>query len=208
MAIEGVEEEAEKAGAGLARLLEQHRAELTRFLAARCGSQEEAEDLVQELWLKAAATPSGPIANGRSYLFRMANNLVLDQARGRMRSMRRDHVWLENEGGGAIAPEERADGTEPVDDAIARRQEAAALREAIETLPQGAQRALRLYRFEGLGQSEIAEIMGISRSGVEKHLALAMRRLRDALADCGSFSRPASDHERPDRNQAAEGTGT
>src|SRR5579863_1959015 len=55
---------------GLARLFEQHRPELLRFLRARCGDAAEADDLAQELWLKIAAAAPGPIANGRSYLFR------------------------------------------------------------------------------------------------------------------------------------------
>ncbi|MDE8653921.1 RNA polymerase sigma factor [Novosphingobium album (ex Liu et al. 2023)] len=178
--------------AGLALLFERHRAELLRFLVARCGARDEAEDLVQELWIKATTQQTGPIANGRAYLFRMANNLVLDQARGRQRAMRRDRGWLEAEGGGALAPEERPDPAEPADEALARKQEAALLERAIADLPEGAQRALRLYRLEGHGQADIARIMGISRSGVEKHLALAMKKLRDSLADCGWFAATAS----------------
>ncbi|MBO0750421.1 MAG: hypothetical protein J2O44_08340, partial [Porphyrobacter sp.] len=82
---------------GLAALLEAQRTELLRFLAARCGDAAEAEDLLQELWLKAATAASGPVANGRAYLFRMANNLVLDRARARRRAMRRDRAWLERD---------------------------------------------------------------------------------------------------------------
>ncbi|MCT2398196.1 RNA polymerase sigma factor [Novosphingobium mangrovi (ex Huang et al. 2023)] len=184
-----MEAEQEDADAnGLVLLLDVHRAELLRFLTARCGSPDEAEDMVQEMWIKVSGQATGPITNGRAYLFRMANNLVLDRARGRQRSMRRERVWLESEDGGvARMPEDRTDPGEPADEVIARRQEAQVLRDAIADLPPGAQRALRLYRFEDKGQKEIAEIMGISRSGVEKHLALAMKRLREALADCGSF---------------------
>ncbi|WP_293841185.1 sigma factor [Sphingopyxis sp.] len=61
--------------AGLASLFDQHRGELLRFLRARCGNADDTDDCLQELWLKAANDPSGPIANGRAYLFRMANNL-------------------------------------------------------------------------------------------------------------------------------------
>ena len=71
---------------GLVLLLEMHRAELLRFLTARCGSAEEAEDVVQDMWIKVTGLATGPITNGRAYLFRMANNLVLDRARGRRRS--------------------------------------------------------------------------------------------------------------------------
>ncbi|TCM17064.1 RNA polymerase sigma-70 factor (ECF subfamily) [Novosphingobium sp. PhB165] len=173
---------------GLALVLEENRRALLQFLAARCGSVDEAQDLLQDLWIKVGAQATGPVASPRAYLFRMANNLVLDRVRGQQRAMRRERVWLDTESGGsATAPEDRADPGEPADEAIARRQEAEILRGAIAALPEGAGKALRLYRFEGLGQSEIARVMGISRSGVEKHLALAMKRLRQALADCGCF---------------------
>ena len=178
---------------GLAQVLEANRRALLQFLAARCGSADEAQDLLQELWLKVGAQARGPIAAPRAYLFRMANNLVLDQVRGRQRAMRRERVWLEAEnGGGAGAVGDRRDPGEAADEALARREEAEVLHREIAALPEGAGRALRLYRFEGLGQSEIAQVMGISRSGVEKHLALAMKRLRSALTGCGSFETAAS----------------
>jgi RNA polymerase sigma-70 factor (ECF subfamily) len=122
----------------------------------------------------------------------MANNLVFDAARGRRRSMARDHQWLAHAGGGPAPPEDRPDPAIPADEAIARAQEIALLRQAIAALPPGAREALRLFRIEEKPQAEIARIMGISRSGVEKHLALAMRHLRKALANCGSDESAAS----------------
>jgi len=177
---------------GLLAVLERHRRELLRFLAARCGDPVEAEDHLQELWLRASRLESGPIADGRAYLFRMANNLVLDALRTRQRAMARDRHWLVEDGGGDGAPEERADNALPADEAIVRRQEIDRLRVAIAALPPGAREALRLFRIEGKPQGEIAGIMGISRSGVEKHLALAMRHLKNSLADCGSGTAAAS----------------
>jgi RNA polymerase sigma factor (sigma-70 family) len=184
--------EAPKVIGGLVSLLDLHRAELLRFLTARCGSREVAEDLLQDLWIKASEYASGPIANGRAYLFRMANNLMLDRARASSRAMRRDRQWMEKDGtvtdgtatGGG---EDRPDPTLPADAALSQRQEAEILERAIEELPAGAKRALVLFRLKGHGQAEVAQIMGISRSGVEKHLAVAMKHLRKSLADCGFF---------------------
>lgn len=179
-------------GAGLAALFTGHRAELLHFLAARCGDREQAEDLLQELWIKASAQPSGPIANARAYLFRMANNLVLDSRRAGLRAMRRDRAWLEDAAGGGVALEDRPDPAPRADEELERKDEAAMLARAIEALPPGAKRALRLCRIDGLPQAEVAEIMGISRSGVEKHLAVAMKHLKISLADCGSPPAAAS----------------
>lgn len=66
------------------------------------------------------------------------------------------------------------------------------MRQAIEALPVRSQTALKLYRLEGLGQIEVARQMGISRSAVEKHLSVAMKHLRFALADCGILQAAAS----------------
>lgn len=178
---------------GLVAVYAAARGELLRFLVARCGSAAEAEDLLQDLWLKLGGwvdggVSEGPIANPRAYLFRMANNLVLDQRRAQHRAMARDRDWI----GGAAAAEDRPDPAPLADEEIARRQEAQVLGRAISDLPPQARKALQLYRFDGLSQAEIAATMGISRSGVEKHLALAMRHLRASLADCGFFGAAAS----------------
>ena len=187
----------EPATFGLARLFEQHRPELLRFLRARCGDAGEADDLAQELWIKIASAAPGPIANGRSYLFRMANNLVLDQRRSRHRAMARDKAWLGVLGRGDHPPEFSPDPAPNAEEVLQHNEEARILAAAIAELPPGAARALRLHRLDGLPQAEVASIMGISRSGVEKHLAVALRHLRrilleHSLLDCGSAPAAAS----------------
>lgn len=187
------EGDVEVLNAGLTALLDAERRSLLRFLAARCGDASDAEDLLQELWLKAATMePTGPIANGRAYLFRMANNLVLDRARARRRAMRRDREWIGPEETAVGVIELRPDPAPGAEAELIEAEEGEMVRRAVNALPEGARRALILYRFEGLGQGEIAAIMGISRSGVEKHLALAMKHLRNSLKDCGFFDAAAS----------------
>jgi RNA polymerase sigma-70 factor (ECF subfamily) len=180
---------------GLAALVNLHRAELLRFLAARCGDRAEAEEVLQDLWVKLADAPSGPIGNARAYLFRAANNLVLDRLRGRQRAMRRDRLWLDDGIAGKVAEPEPIDSGPDAECTLLAEEEATVLRRAIDALPPGARRALQLHRFDGHGQAQVAQIMGISRSGVEKHLATAMRQLRAALRDCGYFGGAASDEQ-------------
>lgn len=183
---------------GLTALVGRHRAELLAFLKARCGNPAEAEDLLQDLWLKVSGLKVGPIGNPRGYLFRMANNLVLDQVRAKHRAMRRDRAWIDD-GGATAATEDRPDPAPAVDELMLLAEEEQVVRRAIADLSPGAQRALRLVRLEGRDQGEAAMILGISRSGVEKHLATAMRQLRKALADCGYFDAATSvGHEHGD----------
>jgi len=196
------ESEPRNVDTGLAALLEAQQAELLRFLAARCGDAAEAQDLLQELWLKAVTVPSGPIANGRAYLFRMANNLALDRARMRRRAMRRERAWLDRDEPTMRSLDQRPDPARSAEAELIEAEEAQLLRRAIDALPGGARRVLLLYRFEGHGQSDIARMMGISRSGVEKHLSLAMKQLRRTLNNCGFFEAGASQ----ERKTARDGT--
>ncbi|MDH7975630.1 RNA polymerase sigma factor [Sphingomonas sp. AR_OL41] len=166
--------------AGLLAAYDAHRAALRRFLAARSGDATEAEDLMQELWLAVHAGTSGPVSNPRAYLFRMANNLVLARRRAALRGAARDRAWITLRHGAVTEPE---DDTPAADAAMIAREEAAALASAIANLPPAAGRAFRLHKFEGLSHEQVAQQLGISRSGVEKHIAVAMTHLRRALAD-------------------------
>ncbi|MEA1086344.1 RNA polymerase sigma factor [Sphingomonas sp. CD22] len=164
---------------GLAGLYVEHRAALLRFLIARTGAPAEAEDILQELWLRIATAPSGPVANGRAYLYRMAQNLVVDRIRERSRRTARETAWAD------IALDQRTDGPEPQqagsDDLLIAVQDSARLASAITQLPAGAGRAFRLHKIDGLSHLETAAQLGISRKGVEKHVAVAMAHLRRLL---------------------------
>lgn len=170
----------EDGSGGLASLYAEHRTALVRFLTARTGSVAEAEDVVQEVWLKIGSAPSGPIANGRAYLYRVAQNLVLDRLRAGRRRAARERDWAE------VEQDHRTDGPEPRLEASAEtdliaREDAARLAAAIGRLPPGAARALRLHKLDGLSHADTAAQLGISRKGVEKHMALAMAHLRRLL---------------------------
>lgn len=160
-----------------------HRADIMRLLLARVGDRTEAEDLLQELWLKVRQNPAGPVQNGKAYLFRMAQNLVVDRLRERHRRMARERRWSDE------AADFPAHGTEPADrrksaeEAMLDREEIATLTSVIAHLPEGARRAFELHKLQGLSHGEVASALGISKSGVEKHMAVAMKYLRRALMD-------------------------
>ncbi|NJS13447.1 MAG: RNA polymerase sigma factor [Sphingopyxis sp.] len=86
---------------GLEAVLVANREPLLRFLRAR-GAGENAEDLLQEAWLRAAAQSRSPIANPRSYLFRIANNLMIDHHRAATQRSARERDWSDVHGGTAF----------------------------------------------------------------------------------------------------------
>ncbi|MCU6453404.1 RNA polymerase sigma factor [Sphingomonas sp. A2-49] len=174
--------EAQPPTSGLSQLLGELRPELLRFLIARLGDAGEAEDLLQELWIRTRDGAGGPVANGRAYLYRAAQNLVLDRARERRRRTARDGEWSKAQSG-SISGTEPADPRANAEDVLLEREKAGALATAIAALPEAAGRAFRMHKLDGLPHAEVARRLGITRSGVEKHIALAMAHLRRALAD-------------------------
>ena len=75
---------------GLRAVFLAERAMLLRLLVARLGSVEEAEDALQDLWLKLETVTGGPIAEPLGYICRMANNIAVDRRR---RAARRPRAW-------------------------------------------------------------------------------------------------------------------
>ncbi|MCL6684492.1 RNA polymerase sigma factor [Sphingomonas alba] len=171
---------------GLLATLEEQRVALRRFLVARTGSESDADDLLSELWIKSQAGATGPIANPGSYLFRMANNLVLDRLREARRRSRRERDWTGEFHGDQDLALEIADTSPTSEQLLIEREEARHLREAIAQLPPGAQRVLKMHKIDGLSHAAVAESLGITKSAVEKHMAVAMAHLRRILRDWGN----------------------
>ena len=174
--------QSDTAKSGLAQVYVERRGELLRFLTARVGDAAEAEDLLQELWIRIQSSDSGPVANSRAYLYRSAQNLVLDRAIASRRRARRETDWSSARTGPTVG-HEPADPAPNAEAIMIEREEAAVLSSAIASLPVAAGRAFRLHKLDGLSHGEVAATLGISRSGVEKHIALAMTHLRRALRD-------------------------
>ena len=151
----------------------ERRAELTRYFRARTGSAMEAEDMIQELYLKVVAVgETTDILNPGAYLYRLGSNLMLDRLRQRRRAAARDHDYLRSHSL-VVAGQEVAD-LAPADEALAARQRLAQLLAIVETLPPRTRQAFRLHKFDGLTHVQTAERLGISRSAVEKHISAAL----------------------------------
>lgn len=173
-----VEEQHESAG-GLAAVLTANRPQLVRFFASRTGSSADAEDVVQEIWLHVARIEAGPVASPLAYLHRIGMNIVLDRVRERQRRAKREENWVEvavDRTGG----EATYDGPSP-DEVVDGRRQVTLLAAAIEALPPGAGRVFRRHKLDGLSHAEVAAEFGITRSAVEKHVAVALRHLREAM---------------------------
>lgn len=167
------------------QLLLEMRDDLKRFALARHCDPGDVDDLVQEVYVKLTAGSTGPVGNPRAYLYQIANNLIHDLRRGRMRQERRDDDWARAEFGQDLVHHPAASPERAAID----RQMLARVDAAIDSMPERTAHILRRYRVEGQSQKDIAGELGISLSAVEKHLQRAYRtlmELRETLDDAPS----------------------
>lgn len=158
---------------GLEAVFLANRDRLLAFLRAH-GAGDAAEDLLQELWIKVSTAPTGPIAQPLSYLYRAANNLMLDRYRSQQQATRRDHDWTE----AATTVVGQSDDPSTERKLIAREQLRLA-QAALDALGERTAAIFRRHRIDGVGQRDIAAEFRVSISTVESDLRRAYRAMTD-----------------------------
>lgn len=132
-----------------------------------------AEDLLQMLWLRIQRVGDNlPIHNGRAYLYRLASNLAVDQARADARIER-----LQAEARLILYGD---DSTPDVEQAFLAREELERVMVAAEHLPEPTRTVFWLNRMKDVPLREVAVMLGVSRTTVEKHIKRAITLLGDA----------------------------
>ncbi|MGC4252361.1 MAG: sigma-70 family RNA polymerase sigma factor [Sphingobium sp.] len=159
---------------GLAAVFVANRERLLRFFTSRTRDTAEAEEIVQEIFLRLDRV-AGPLGDPIGYLHRIGLNLVVDRARERQRRAARERDWTDSTTtrlGDDYVDEHPSPFTQ-----AAAKERAQRIEGALASLPPGCARVFRMHRIEGMSHSEIALQLGISRKGVEKHMATALRHL-------------------------------
>lgn len=144
---------------------------LVRYLTRRLGDRDWAEEVAQEVFVRALRQES--ITNERSWLFAVANNLVRDDARRTARQRRQLELMAAE-----VREQEREPEEEAVEPTLEQAQESADARRALAALGERDRQAL-LLKEEGLDYGEIAEVLGIEKSSVGTTLSRARRRLAE-----------------------------
>jgi len=162
--------------------IERLRADLIAYLQRRTRGDADAEDVVQEAFVRfhRAGHDLGG-ADSRPLLFVIARNLQLDRwkAAGRETARRSPHDINDLVDG----PQAIASEAPDAEDGLIRRQNLAAAAAVIRALPPRTRDAFLLHRFENLTYRQIAGRLGVSVSMVEKHIAEALRQLKKSRDD-------------------------
>jgi RNA polymerase sigma-70 factor (ECF subfamily) len=153
------------------RAWREHEAELRGFLTRQTGDADAADDLLQDVFVKAMLQGQGfcVLDNARAWLFQVARHAIVDAARAaRPRAELSDELP-------AAAP--RRDAVDELDGCLAR---------GLQTLDEADRDIAQACDLDGRTVRAYAQDRGLSLAAAKSRLLRARRRLRDALmVHCG-----------------------
>jgi RNA polymerase sigma-70 factor (ECF subfamily) len=169
--LENLDEAAQRVRSGDAaafgRIVDATNARLVRLAARMLGNVVDAEDVVQEAYVKAyRALATGEFdgrANVSTWLYRIVTNQAIDAMRGRARRPKPTDTADESTSDLASAEQKMA---------------LAELADFMSELPPEQRAALVLKAVEGMTSPEIAEVLQCSEGAVEQRLVRARAALR------------------------------
>jgi RNA polymerase sigma factor (sigma-70 family) len=161
----------------LVEQFEEHRTHLRAVAYRMLGSVSEADDALQETWLRLSRSDTSKVENLGGWLTTVLGRVCLDMLRSR-KSRREESL-------GARVPEPiagRADGADPEQEALLSDSVGLALLVVLETLTPAERLAFVLHDMFAVPFDEIAPIVGRSPDAARQLASRARRRVRGADA--------------------------
>jgi RNA polymerase sigma factor (sigma-70 family) len=157
----------------LAQRFEEHRRRLRAVAYRMLGSVSEAEDAVQEAWLRLSGSESGEIENLGAWLTTVVARVSLNMLRSR--AVRREEPLTPHLPDPII---DRADGVDPEHEALLADSVGLALLVVLETLAPAERLAFVLHDMFGVPFGEIALLIDRSPQAARQLASRARRRVR------------------------------
>lgn len=142
-----------------------------RYIHYRISHEQEAEDLTEEVFLRAWKTlprmkKESEIKNFRSWIYRIARNLVIDHYRKKDKDVTLDHT--DNLQGFEREP----------DEAVIEKEVNVSLRDAVQKLDEPFKEVL-IHRFvNGLSHAETSKVMGLKENHIRVLQYRALKKVR------------------------------
>lgn len=156
---------------------------LLRFVSARVKDESEAEEIVQEAFIRFQNKYDPDVVDSPAALLaRIAANLVIDRVRERKARAAREDAWGKLYTEGADEDLSASKINDPYSALSAKQQIEVAMR-ILGELPEKTRKVFLLHRFEGLSHAEIVERTGIPKSTIEKHMIRAIKALASVRSD-------------------------
>jgi len=161
----------------LAEQFEAHRAHLRAVAYRMLGSPIEADDAVQEAWLRLSRADTSGVANLGGWLTTVVARVCLDMLRSRTSRREEPLVTWPGEPGGVAA--ETAEGTDPENEAILADSVGLALLVVLETLAPAERVAFVLHDMFAVPYEEIGAMLERSPGATKQLASRARRRVQD-----------------------------
>jgi RNA polymerase sigma-70 factor, ECF subfamily len=166
-------------------LVERHSAYVYRLAYRMTGNKEDAEEVVQEAFLRAyqKLQQFAGNANFGTWVYRIAANYAIDRLRQRKNEdSRREQPQRVGEGEPETDPLSEVKDAAPSPERLAgSAQLAAKMREALDTLTPAERTAIVMRHWDGCGIEEIAAVLKSNTSAAKNTVFRAVQKLRLAL---------------------------
>jgi RNA polymerase sigma factor (sigma-70 family) len=164
---------AESHDALMARLYRDHNAALIRFLRTRVDSEQEAQDVAQEAYVRMLKLDThGAVSYLSAYLFRTAANIAIDRVRRGSKGQQVRQI---------IAETSLPRDAQTPDEQLASQQELELIARSLEELPPKCQQAFYLHRIHEMSLDNIARQLGVTKRMVHHYLLRAIVHCRSRL---------------------------
>jgi RNA polymerase sigma-70 factor (ECF subfamily) len=174
-----------KAGnmAGFDFLIQKYRKPIINFMYRMTRNQAVAEELAQEVFLRVYRSRETYRAEARfsTWLYRIATNLGVNQARDTRHERAASTVYLDEADSETGTTPDVADSTPDVESRLLRDERMAAIRDHVMALPERQRMAVLMHKYEGMDYSQIGDVLKLSESATKSLLFRAYQTLREKL---------------------------
>ena len=161
----------------LRQFYQRYSGEIYLYLYSLCKSRETAEDLMQEVFLKALLSLSDQNENLRAWLYKVARNACFNELRNRKREVEMDPAA----GADVYAAGAGKKSQNSLTDILIRNEQKKMLYEAMLKLPDRQREILELFYFSEMSMKQIAEIMKLTPQNVRVLAYRAKKQLREYM---------------------------
>ncbi len=164
-------------------LMQKYRKPIIGFMYRMTRNQAVAEELAQEVFLRVYRSRETYRAEARfsTWLYRIATNLGVNQARDTRRERSAPTVYLDEADAETGTTPDVADSTPDTEARLLRDETMASIRDHVMALPERQKMAVLMHKYEGMDYHQIGEVLKLSESATKSLLFRAYQTLRDKL---------------------------
>jgi RNA polymerase sigma-70 factor (ECF subfamily) len=166
-------------------LVQKYRRPMVNFMYRMAHNAAAAEDLAQEVFLRAYRSRSSYEASAKftTWLYRIATNLAINHARDTRHERPETTVSLDEPDQETGTTLDVADKSLSVEENIVRRERLLAIRQKVQALPERQRMAVVMHKYQQMDYKQIADVLKLSESATKSLLFRAYETLREQLKE-------------------------